>query len=133
MSRCGRGWLALLALLLLLPISAGAAPPTAKEIEEQISKLGDDDDEVRQEASKKLEKFGEPAIVFLRRAATKSADPEIRLRATVVASSIEKKLLGQFKRHEDHKDMVLVAAFTPDGKYILSGGGGKSKDDTWPA
>src|SRR5436190_2370301 len=70
------------------------AAADADEIKRLIERPGDDKAKVRQEASKMLEEIGESALSALRAAAASHPDVDVRLRATVVASAIHKKLYG---------------------------------------
>jgi WD40 repeat protein len=49
------------------------------------------------------------------------ADVDVRLRAIVVASAIEKKLYGEMRQFVGHKEGVITVALTPDGKLAASG------------
>src|SRR5438067_12719701 len=98
-SRAARLFLAL-ALVGPLPFVLGgtvlrAAPDADQRIKKLIEQLGDDKTKVRQEASKKLEEIGEPALGPLRAATTSHVDVDVRLRASVVAATIHKKLNGE--------------------------------------
>src|SRR5262245_1369234 len=117
--------------LLLTQLPSGAAPPDPAEIDKLIRQLASDDLAVRTDASKKLEAIGEPAAEALRKAAATSDDPDVRLRAFVILRALDRKQSGEVRRFEGHKDIVWSAVFSPDGRRILSGGGGEYKDGQW--
>src|SRR3954468_3768627 len=94
-----------LILASLLAASAGfaafaAAPTTAPLVNKLIDQLGDDDEDVRKEAEKKLGDLGEDVLSSLRRAAKHHADVDTRLRAGVLASAIEKRLFGEVRQYK---------------------------------
>src|SRR5260370_22603994 len=104
-----------LALLLLLAVGATALPrddADAKAIDKLIEQLGDDHMAKRQDAAKRLEAIGEPAVEALRKAAKSHADPDVRLRAGVVAAAIDKKMFGEIRRFEGHEGVVWDVAFS---------------------
>src|SRR4051812_5279559 len=82
----------LVLLLPLLPVAA-ADPPDDKEIARLIKQLGDDDFARRQEAARRLERIGEPALEALDRART-SDDAEVSRRAAAIVKTIETRLYG---------------------------------------
>jgi hypothetical protein len=79
-----------------------AAPParTPPEWLALIDQLGDDDTHAA--AQKKLEALGEAALPALRRAARSHDDADVRLRASVLAAAIEKKVYGEVRRFAGH-------------------------------
>jgi WD40 repeat protein len=113
-----------LSLSLGLAIIRPALPASQDdaEIDKLIGQLGDDDPAKRRDAVKRLEEVGEPAIVPLRKTAKAHADPDVRLRAGVIAAAIEKKLYAEVRRFEGHKGWVFRVALTPDGKKAVSTG-----------
>jgi hypothetical protein len=60
----------------------------AERIARLIKQLGDDSFAKREAASKELEGIGAPALAALRKAASSSADPEIRRRAKRIEEAI---------------------------------------------
>src|SRR6266540_6636423 len=85
-----RLFLALALIGSVAAISGGTSArdaPDASEIKKLIEQLGDDKARVRQEASKKLEAIGEPALAPLRAAAASHSDADVRLRAAVLAAA----------------------------------------------
>ena len=77
---------------------------------------------VRQEASKKLEEIGAPALAPLRAAAASHPDVDVRLRAAVVAATIDKKLYGEVRRFTGHNGWVFRVVMSRDGKQAISVG-----------
>src|SRR5262249_39480309 len=45
--------------------------------------------------------------------------------------AIERKMLGELRKLESHKDIVWSVAVSPDGKTALSGGGDQRDGGTW--
>jgi tetratricopeptide (TPR) repeat protein len=101
----------------------------ALQIKRLILQLGSDDFTQREAASKRLEAIGEPAWNSVRKAATSSADAEIRHRAKRLADAIGGRLYGEIRRFEKHTDGVYAAAFSPDGRRVLSGAGWGTSND----
>src|SRR5919198_906822 len=108
------------AVVLALAHVPGRAAPEAGEIDRLIEQLGSDDAAKRQEAAKRLEEIGEPAVEPLRKAAKSHADPDVRLRAAVTARAIEKKTWGEVRKIDAHKGWVHRVVLTPDGKRAVS-------------
>jgi hypothetical protein len=79
------------ALVLLPGLAFGAAPPRSStaEVDRLIERLGSDSFEERERASRALEAFEELAMPALVRA-SRSKDPEVRLRATRLVDGMEK-------------------------------------------
>ncbi len=115
---------AVLTLLLagVLLQAHAAAPPMGAAVRKLIDDLGDDDEDVRQAAAKKLEAMGEGMIAVLRRASKQHADVDVRLRAGVLASAIEKRLFGEIHIFTGHQGWVYRVAITADGKHAVSSG-----------
>ena len=124
-----------LALLLLLscstPAILGDAPDDEKvrqEVRKLIQQLDDDSSEKRDEATRRLEEIGEPALPLLREAAEKASGAEVRVRARSVIRTIEKSQFGEVARWEGHKTTevtyawVTRSALTPDGTQVLTAG-----------
>lgn len=91
------------AVLLLSCLAAADEPRT--EIGTLISRLGDDDVDVRVRAEARLTEIGKRALPFLR-AACRSADPEVAARARQLLGKIEplRILLGDGSRNLFRKD-----------------------------
>lgn len=111
--------------LLLIGLVCWSALPSAfaaeaDDIARLIEQLGDSDLTKRQEAIRLLEKVGEPAVGPLRKAAKSHTDPDVRLRAAVAASLIEKQQTGEVRKIDAHKGWAGRVALTPDGKRAVS-------------
>jgi WD40 repeat protein len=102
-----------------------ADPVPQPAIAKLIEQLGDDDFDKREDASRRLEKIGEPALEALRDAAETHSDTEVRCRATVLVRRIEKSLRSELMRFgaaNGHYWLNRVA-FSPDGKKAIATGG----------
>ncbi len=87
-------WLVSLLTLGLHPLSGEgtSGEADAAEIERLIQQLGSPKFEEREDAAKRLEAIGEPALETLEKAAEQSKDVEIRRRAQAVVQAIEKRI-----------------------------------------
>jgi HEAT repeat protein len=79
----------LFALLLPLPILAAATDEPPPKVEKLIQQLSNSEFAERQEASRQLQKLGEPAAEALQKAATSNPDPEIRWRAAQLLAGLK--------------------------------------------
>jgi WD40 repeat protein len=111
-----------LACLLLACCLVHADVPSAKEIDALIAQLGDDSGAKRRAAAKKLEAIGEPALPALRKAETAHRDIDVRLRAGLVVSAIERTFWNEIRHFDSIDDAVPTLAVSPDGKRLVSGG-----------
>jgi WD40 repeat protein len=114
--------------LLLLPAwhpSRAADEPDAKTIARLIEQLGSDDAKERQEAAKRLEAIGEPAVEPLRQAARSHADPDVRLRAGVIVAAMTRGAYEEVRKYVGRTPGYWLnrVAFTPDGKQAVVTGG----------
>src|SRR5262249_1656760 len=82
----------------LLFVSRGAADPAEKEIERLVEQLGSDVFQEREQASRRLEEIGKPALGALRKAMT-GADPEVRRRAATIVGAIDDKVVKEELEH----------------------------------
>src|SRR4051794_24819827 len=101
--------LSVFALLAFLSLAVSAAAPPAKvprEWSSLIEELGDDDEDVRKAAGKKLLRYGEDVMPVLVKASKGHADPDVRLHATVLLKEIEKKLYGEVRRFTGSEEGV---------------------------
>jgi len=106
---------------MLAGMAAAQAPttrPTEDRISQLITKLGDDDFNVRQEAQEELRKMGQPALPALREAA-KSADPEVSSRAESLLTQIEEP--ARAGRQDNEMDL-------PGMNGIIVGPGGMRQE-----
>jgi WD40 repeat protein len=113
---------AVLSFATALPADGPPKTPSPADIKKLIDQLGDDDFDVRKEASKKLETLGEPALASLRDAAKSATDADVRLRAAVLASAIHKKLFGEIFTLTGHQGWVYRVIVLPGGKQAISSG-----------
>src|SRR5947209_212661 len=116
----GRLWRVLLRALiaagLVLAAAALAAPaasPREDEVGRLVRQLGSDLFAEREDASRRLQALGEPALEALHRAAD-SDDPEVRRRARDLVAVIERGLYGELRRFEGHTRPVWRVAVSPD-------------------
>lgn len=109
---------------------APEAPPPAsdeKTIRDLIGRLGDDDYNVREEASDALLRIGSPALPLLREA-VKSGDPEIRSRAQGLVEQIEgPKITNRGQLH----DAALYVLLTTSGGAVDEEAG-RAVVEFWP-
>jgi WD40 repeat protein len=108
-----------------LALTSFAAAPPARlpaEVTKWIDQLGDDD--TRKAAEKKLTQLGEAILGTLRRVGNTHADADVRLRAMLLASAIEKKVYGEVRTYMGHTDGPIAFALSPDGKRMVSGSWG---------
>jgi WD40 repeat protein len=99
--------------------AAAPLPTPPPQWLKMIDRLGDDNPDVRKEAQKNLTDLGERALPVLRRAVRTHADVDVRLRAAVIASGIERKL-SVVRRFDGHAHGVTFLALSPDGKRMVS-------------
>src|SRR5262249_25240745 len=100
-----RAFAAFVALCLLLSAGFGAAPPAQVPADwlKLIDQLGEEDEQMRGAASKKLQALGEDVIGPLRVAAKSHDDVDVRLRAAVLADAIERKVYGVLRQLVGHE------------------------------
>jgi WD40 repeat protein len=115
---------ATLVLIAFLSCAFAAAPPIPwpEAVTKAIEQLGEEDAVIRDKASKKLTSYGMEIVPLLRRVGRNHADIDVRLRANVLASAIEKMNSGEIRTFEGHTGMVFRTILTPDGKKAVSGG-----------
>ena len=108
-------------LLVSLTAFAAAPPPVPTAWLKLIDHLGDDDYDTRKAAGKKLTESGEDILPLLRKATKSHPDADVRLRAAVLASDIEKQLDREIRVFRGHEQGVFAFALSPDGKRMASG------------
>ena len=121
--------LAILPLLVAAALpQAGGEKPDADKVRQQVRKLiqqlDDDSSDTREEATRRLEEIGDPALSLLQEAAEKGAGAEVRLRARAVIRAIEKRSFGEVTRWDGHKPgeptgWASRSALAPDGTQVL--------------
>lgn len=106
--------------------SFAAAPllPLPAEFGKWLEQLGDEDEDTRTAAEKKLAWLGTAALPRLRAAAKQHADADVRLRARVIAAAIEKEVSGEVLVMEGHKGWVHRVVVLSDGKHAITSADG---------
>ena len=106
-------------LLLVLPfVPAVADDPDDKEIARLVKQLGSSDFRTRDEARKRLEEIGEPALDALHKA-TINVDLESRRRAEQLVAVIEDKVYPELVL-TGHTKVVWRVSISADGKRLLT-------------
>jgi WD40 repeat protein len=120
-----------LTLRVVLAVAAVCAAPRPScadgtaDIPKLIEQLGDEDNaDRRQEAARRLEALGEPALEALRQACKSHPDPDVRLRAALIIRAITTGGLGEVRHFGGNYGYWLNrVAFSRDGKQALAAGG----------
>ena len=117
--------LSLLCSVAALPVPAGPDEKAA-EIEKLIRQLGNDDFDIREEATAKLTKLGEAALPALKTAAKENPDVEVKQRAAALIARIEKANRADLLTIQGQTSGYWLnrIAFTKDGKQAIATGGG---------
>jgi hypothetical protein len=112
-----------LSSLLLLGSALQEPAPDAGEVAGLVKQLGDRDAARRAAAARRLESIGEPALAALRQALGTHPDPDVRLRAALVARAIEWGMWGEVRRFGAGGGYWLNRIlFTRDGRAVAAGG-----------
>ena len=110
------------------PQDAGKGAVDEKTIRQLIDQLGDDSFEKREEAEKKLDDIGEPALEPLKKAVKVSSDAETRERASQIMQRITKNFFVQVRRFDgpkvSGKPWIMRIAVSPDCKHVAAAGYG---------
>src|SRR5205823_2137453 len=101
-----------------------AAPPSGVPAGwlKLIEQLESEDFDTRKAAEKKLSALGEEVLPVLRKVGRTHDDPDVRLRALVIAAAITRKNELEERTFTGHADGVNIVAVSPDGKRLLSAG-----------
>ena len=103
----------------------------AREVARLIEQLGSDDFAVREKATKRLLEIDADAFDAVNEAARSAPDLEIRYRARELLGSLSRRKFAAIRRWDEHQDIVWTVAFSPDSRWLATGGGGDEKDGTW--
>src|SRR5262249_47705721 len=106
------------AIVLSLLLAGGAA---ASEVGGLVRQLGDESFAKRDAAEKRLFELGEDALAELKKAAD-HPDAEVARRAQRLVRAIDELGRREVRRFVGHKNYVQDVAFSPDGRFVLSGG-----------
>jgi WD40 repeat protein len=104
-------------------VNAQAKQPakvSAEEISRLVDQLGDNAFAKRDQARRKLEAIGEPAIAALQKAAESADDFEIRKAAQAIIRTYETNISGLVHIFGGHGNRVNGVAISDDGKRALS-------------
>jgi hypothetical protein len=124
-----RGLIGLALMLSLAPVVAGSSNDA--DIDRLVKQLGSDKFKEREAASSALTKVGKPALPALKKAATESADAEVRSRAAGLILTIRdalirpidlgpyvnQKLTERFHNYHEGNDLAAL----PTGKQTFAG------------
>lgn len=91
-----------------------------EEIKRLVGQLGDENFAKREQAQKRLEAIGQPALDILKKAAEASRDAEIRRSAKAIVETLERKASGLLRTLGGHGNRVNGVAIRGDGKRAVS-------------
>lgn len=132
-----------LSLLLLLAIVASGraqeledtsqpfSPQVLAEVELLVDDLSSESYDAREAAGRRLVNLGEAAWDRVHEASLSAKDLELRYRAGELLKTLQKRKFSPIRIWEEHRDIVWAVAFSPDGKYLASGGGGQETGGNW--
>ena len=107
------------------------AQESLAEVERLVEQLGSESYDERERAGQRLLELGEIAWDPVYDASQSAADFEARYRATELLKKLQKKKFSPIRVWEEHKDIVWAVAFSPDSRYLASGGGGREMGSNW--
>jgi hypothetical protein len=100
--------------------TSAVATPNSVKIDRLIQQLGSNRFAEREQATRTLEKIGEPALEALRKAAQSAEDHDIKQRSGELVRNLEKDLFREVRQFVGHALGVRVVAASPDGRRALS-------------
>ncbi|HEV3443197.1 MAG TPA: sigma-70 family RNA polymerase sigma factor [Gemmataceae bacterium] len=100
--------------------TSAVATPNSVKIDRLIQQLGSNRFAEREQATRTLEKIGEPALEALRKAAQAAEDREIKQRSGELVRHLGKELFREVRQFAGHALGVRVVAVSPDGRRALS-------------
>ena len=107
------------------------SPQVVAEVERLVEDLSSESYDVREGAGRRLVNIGEAAWERVYEASQTAKDLELRYRAGELLKTLQKRRFSPIRIWEDHRDIVWAVAFSPDGKYLASGGGGQEMGGNW--
>src|SRR4051794_40118911 len=133
-------------ILLLLFVGAVCRPAAAQDLEDQTSRppaevlaevdrlvdqLGSESYDAREAAGRSLLQLGEAAWDRVYDLSQSATDLETRYRATELLKILQKRKFNAVRVWQEHSDIVWAVAFSPDNRYLASGGGGQELNGNW--
>ena len=101
------------------------------EVERLVDDLSSESYDAREAAGRRLVNIGEAAWDRVYEASQAAKDLELRYRAGELLKTLEKKKFSPIRVWEEHRDIVWAVAFSPDGRFLASGGGGQEMNGNW--
>lgn len=106
-------------------------PQVVAEVARLVDDLSSESYAAREAAGRQLLNIGEAAWDPVYEASQSTSDLELRYRAAELLKTLQKKKFMPIRIWEEHKDIVWAVAFSPDGRYLASGGGGQEMNGNW--
>jgi WD40 repeat protein len=106
-------------------------PQVVAEVARLMDDLSSESYSAREAAGQQLLNIGEAAWDSVYEASRSTSDLELRYRATELLKTLQKKKFMPIRIWEEHRDIVWAVAFSPDGRYLASGGGGQEMNGNW--
>ncbi len=108
-----------------------SSPEVLAEVERLVDDLSGESYDAREAAGRRLVNIGEAAWERVFEASQSASDLELRYRASELLKTLEKKKYSPIRIWEEHRDIVWAVAFSPDGRFLASGGGGQELNGNW--
>ena len=106
-------------------------PQVLAEVNRLVDDLSSESYDAREAAGRRLVNIGEAAWDKVYEASQSANDLELRFRAAELLKTLEKRKFSPIRIWEEHRDIVWAVAFSPDGRYLASGGGGQELGGNW--